>query len=72
MVKVRMTRQMTGTRDGQDWPAPGETIDVDASEARQLVANGVAEDPKGGGKAETAEASPAGESKKRPAKSKKS
>lgn len=38
-----MNIQVSGTRDGADWPAPGETVDVSAVEAEELVANGVAE-----------------------------
>lgn len=43
MAKVKMKFQITGTRDGVDWPSPGETIDVPADEAASLVAQGVAE-----------------------------
>lgn len=38
-----MIRQISGTRDGADWPPPGETVDVTDDEARQLVRSGVAE-----------------------------
>lgn len=60
MVLVRMVKQMSGTRDGQEWPSPGGTIDVDQDEARMLVANGAAENPDGTSTAETAEAKPDG------------
>lgn len=46
---VTMRRQISGTRDGVDWPAPGETIDVPDDEAATLIALGHAvvpgEDP---------------------------
>ncbi len=37
-----MTAQISGTRDGKDWPAPGGTVDVDADEARDLIGAGMA------------------------------
>ncbi len=37
---VTMRRQISGTRDGVDWPAPGETIDVPDEEAASLIALG--------------------------------
>ncbi len=40
---VTMRRQISGTRDGVDWPAPGGTIDVPEDEAAQLIALGHAE-----------------------------
>lgn len=40
---VTMRRQISGTRDGVDWPAPGETIDVPDDEAATLIALGHAE-----------------------------
>lgn len=41
-MNVTMLCQISGTRDGVDWPAPGETIDVPDDEAASLVANGLA------------------------------
>ncbi|ALV45826.1 hypothetical protein MB46_10375 [Arthrobacter alpinus] len=43
--EVRMTSQISGTRDGVDWPAPGGTIDVPAEEAATLISHGLAVDP---------------------------
>lgn len=43
-MQVTMKRQISGTRDGVDWPAPGETIDVPDEEAAGLIANGLAEE----------------------------
>lgn len=40
---VKMRAQISGTRDGADWPAPGDTIDVTDDEAAMLVANGLGE-----------------------------
>ena len=39
---VTMIRQISGTRDGVDWPAPGESIDVPDDEAAGLIDNGLA------------------------------
>lgn len=37
---VKMRHQISGTRNGEDWPAPGGLIDVGEDEARVLFANG--------------------------------
>jgi len=37
-----MRLQISGARDGVNWPAPGETIDLPESEAVRLCANGSA------------------------------
>lgn len=37
-MKIEMKIQMSGTRDGVDWPAPGETITVPDHEAEVLIA----------------------------------
>jgi hypothetical protein len=42
MPKVTMLAKISGTRDGEDWPARGETLEVSADEAAALVANGLA------------------------------
>ena len=42
-VRVKMRHQMSGTRDGADWPAPGEEIALPAEEAAALCGNGMAE-----------------------------
>ena len=34
---VTMLRQLSGTRDGVDWPAPGESIDLTDDEAATLI-----------------------------------
>ncbi|KJS60660.1 hypothetical protein [Streptomyces rubellomurinus] len=36
-MRVRMLVQMSGTRDGQDWPPPGAVLDLPEAEAHQLV-----------------------------------
>jgi len=58
-----MSEQITGLRDGEPWPAKGETVTVTADEAASLVAAGLAEDakPSKAPKGETADAVPAGE-----------
>jgi hypothetical protein len=42
-MKIRMIEQITGTRDGVRWPAPGGTVDLPAREATKLCAAGSAE-----------------------------
>jgi hypothetical protein len=41
-VTVTMLFPVSGTRDGKEWPAVGETITVPADEAAQLIATGIA------------------------------
>ncbi|MFJ6617589.1 hypothetical protein ACIQOW_08440 [Kitasatospora sp. NPDC091335] len=38
-MRVRMLVQMSGTRDGQDWPPPGTVLDLPEAEALQLAAH---------------------------------
>jgi len=40
---VRMLVSISGTRDGQDWPARGGLLEVAEGEAAALVAGGLAE-----------------------------
>lgn len=40
---VTMRQKISGSRDGVDWPDPGETIDLPDGEAEQLVSLGLAE-----------------------------
>ncbi len=53
MAKVTMNFQISGSRDGVDWPAPGDTIDVPPDEADSLVAQGLAEPVKPAAKAKS-------------------
>lgn len=50
MPKIRIRRQVTGTRNGVHWPEPGGIVDVSESDARVLIRHGhaeaVKEDPK--------------------------
>lgn len=39
---VRMLRRISGTRNRQPWPTPGETIDIPEAEAKQLARLGYA------------------------------
>ena len=43
---IRMKSQISGTRDGVNWPKPGDTIEVSEEEAALLIKFGQAEDPK--------------------------
>lgn len=42
-MKVKMKVEITGTRDGVEWPARGEELEVSDEEGRDLCASGVAE-----------------------------
>lgn len=44
-MQVKMIAQLTGTRDGEDWPRVGATIDLPDAEAADLIMNGYAIDP---------------------------
>lgn len=41
-MKVKMNTQLSGTRDGADWPAVGEVADLPEAEATDLIAAGLA------------------------------
>lgn len=43
---VKMLVRISGTRDGKDWPAPGETISLPDDEADLLIRNGQAAPPR--------------------------
>ncbi len=43
MPKVKMLIKLSGTRNGDDWPAIGESLEVPKLEAESLIANGFAE-----------------------------
>lgn len=68
-MKVRLKAQLTGTRDGVAWPAPGETVDLPDHEGAKLCASGVAE-PVESRKADVETATPKAstETRKAPAK----
>jgi len=42
MSKIKLKVQMSGTRNGEDWPAPGSVVDLPAEESAQLVSQGCA------------------------------
>jgi len=44
-MKVKMIAQITGTRDGEDWPRRGAVADLPDVEAADLITNGYAIDP---------------------------
>ena len=44
-MKVKMIAQLTGTRDGQDWPKAGSIAELPDAEAADLIMNGYAIDP---------------------------
>lgn len=39
---VRLAVKISGTRDGEDWPNPGQTLEVSETEAADLIAAGYA------------------------------
>jgi hypothetical protein len=41
-MRIEMRAQLSGTRDGAEWPAPGQVIDLPEDEALLLVAGGLA------------------------------
>lgn len=51
-MKVRMKVQISGTRDGQEWAARGEEVDLPDNEAEQMVSAGLAEAVDSGAKAD--------------------
>jgi hypothetical protein len=42
-MRIEMRAQLSGTRDGVEWPAPGEVVDLPDDEAAQLIADGLAQ-----------------------------
>lgn len=44
--KVRMLVNISGSRNGEDWPKAGEILTVPAAEAEDLIRQGVAAEPK--------------------------
>ena len=42
-MKIKMKQQITGTRNAERWPAPGDTIVVGDDEGAELCAQGYAE-----------------------------
>lgn len=44
-MKIQIVAQISGTRNGADWPAVGGVIDVPADEAAQLISTGLAREP---------------------------
>lgn len=43
-MRVEMLTQISGTRNGEEWPAPGATIEVPAHEAAGLILAGYAKE----------------------------
>lgn len=41
-MKITMKATISGTRDGVDWPKPGESLDVPDAEAVDLLSAGLA------------------------------
>lgn len=42
-MKVRMLQQVSGDRNGQPWPAPGEPMELSDAEVRAAISGGTAE-----------------------------
>ena len=45
MAKVQIVAVISGTRNGNEWPAPGELLEVGEDEAAQLIASRLARVP---------------------------
>ena len=54
MAEVIMRARISGTRNGQEWPAPGEVLSTSAAEADDLIAAGLAVAKPGKAAAESA------------------
>lgn len=68
-MKVRMKVAVSGTRNGQDWPAKGGQMDLPDGEGADLCSAGLAEPVADTGEPETAV--PPDTSEKRPARTRK-
>ena len=44
-MKIQIAAVISGTRNGVDWPAPGEILDVPQDEAEQLISHRLARTP---------------------------
>ena len=44
-MKIQIAAVISGTRNGADWPAPGEILDVPEDEATQLISHRLAIKP---------------------------
>lgn len=64
-MRVRMKVQISGTRDGQEWPAGGGEVELPDEEGAHLCASGLAVPLADGDEPETATAP---EAEKRPAR----
>ncbi len=51
MPKVKMLIKLSGSRNGDDWPDAGDTLEVSKDESANLLANGYAEAVKAAKKA---------------------
>jgi hypothetical protein len=55
-MRVRMKHAISGTRDGREWPRPGEEIDLPDDEAMSLIRAHMAIQVEDAAKPETATA----------------
>ena len=53
-MKIRLKVHLSGTRNGVEWPAYGETVELPDEEAASMVAAGIAEPVSKHREAETA------------------
>lgn len=68
-MKIKMKAQISGLRDGKDWPAPGEEVTVSDEEGATLCDAGLAE-PVASKSSDTAEKRPAKKAAEKRASSK--
>lgn len=45
MPSIKLKVQISGTRNGEEWPAPGTVVDLPEDEAATLIAAGLAVEP---------------------------
>lgn len=45
MPSIKLKVQISGTRNGEEWPAPGTVVDLPDDEAAALIAAGLAVEP---------------------------
>lgn len=65
-MRIRMKIALSGLRNGQPWPAVGQTTELPTGEAQHLVASGIAEEVPDGPPAEETATPPPSEDTKAP------
>jgi hypothetical protein len=66
-MRVRMKVAISGTRDGESWPARGGVVDLPDEEARHMIAGGLAVEDDGAEEHATVPGSPEKATGRKPA-----